>query len=189
MANVNALVARATTTTCASACDDDAVDQPTASASIEIEAPASLVYEIVSDVARIPEWAAETERCRWVGGATGPAVGAKFRGTNRYRTLPWTTTCKVTAADPGKRFAFDVYFGVLPTARWEYLIEPAGPASDSGRCRVTESTWRLVPKPISTPVNLLLGIRDRDAHNQHNIETTLGKLEDYAETRARARSG
>ena len=144
-----------------------------------------MVYEIVSDVTRIPEWAAETERCRWIGGATGPAVGAKFRGTNRYRTLPWTTTCKVTAADPGKRFAFDVYFGVLPTARREYAIEPTG--SDNGR--VTESTRRWMPKPISTPVNLLLGIRDRDQHNQHNIETTLGKLKDYAEARARTRSG
>ena len=163
--------------------------QPTASASIEIDAPASLVYEIVSDVTSVPEWAAETERCRWIGGATGPAVGAKFRGTNRYRTVPWTTTCRVTAAEPGKRFAFDVYVGLLPTARWEYMIEAGDADGNANSCRVTESTRRLTPKAISTPVNMLLGVRDRDQHNQHNIEATLGRLKDYAEAQARTPSG
>lgn len=160
-----------------------AVEQPTASASIEIDAPPGLVYDIVSDVTGIPEWAEETERCRWIGGATGPAVGARFRGTNRYRTIPWTTTCKVTAADPGKRFAFDVSFGLLRTARWEYAIEAAGAG-----CRVTESTRRLTPKPISGPVNVLLGVGDRDEHNQRNIEATLARLKEYAEQRAGAGS-
>ena len=152
------------------------VDDPTASASIEVDAPPAVVYDIVSDVTRLPEWAAETERCWWVGGATGPAVGARFRGRNRYRTLPWTTTCTVTAADPGRLFAFAVAIFVVRTALWEYRIEPL-----AAGCRVTESTKRLVPAVLSGPVNRALGVRDRDAHNQHNIETTLGRLKAYAE--------
>lgn len=159
------------------------MDNPTATASVDIEAPAELVYDIVSDVTRVPEWAAETERCEWVGGATGPAVGARFRGRNRYRTVPWTTSCKVTAADPGRRFAFKVYVGGLTTAMWEYAIEP----TERG-CRVTESTRRGVPKLVSFPVNLLLGVGDRDAHNQRNIETTLAQLKQFAEAAAAAKS-
>lgn len=157
------------------------MDNPTATASMDIGAPAELVYEIVSDVTRLPEWAAETERCTWIGGATGPAKGARFRGRNRYRTIPWWTTCKVTAADPGRCFAFQVYLGLLPTAQWEYAIEPTG----SG-CRVTESTRRQTPKVLSTPANLLLGVGNRDEHNQHNIEATLAGLKQFAEARARA---
>jgi len=155
------------------------VDKPTASASIEIGAPAELVYDIVSDVTRVPDWAAETEQCKWVGGATGAAVGAKFRGRNRYRTIPWWTTCKVIAAEPARRFAFQVYAGGLPSAQWEYVVEP----TDHG-CRVTESTRRQVPKALAGPVNRLLGVRDRDAHNQRNIESTLTSLKQFAEARA-----
>ena len=160
------------------------MEQPTASASIDIDAPADLVYEIVSDVTRLPEWAAETERCHWIGSATGPAVGARFRGRNRYRTIPWTTTCKVTAADPGRRFAFDVHVAVVRTATWEFALEPAGEG-----CRVTESTRRHVPGLLTVPVNLALGVRDRDEHNQRNIEATLAGLKSYAEERARTRAG
>lgn len=155
------------------------MDHPTASASIEVDAPPSVVYDIVSDVTRLPEWAAETEKCWWVGGAKGAEVGARFRGTNRYRRLPWTTTCAVTAAEPGRRFAFDVSMFVLRTAQWEYEIEPVGAG-----CRVTESTKRLLPGVLTDPANRLIGVRNRDAHNQHNIEMTLERLKAYAEQRA-----
>ena len=157
------------------------MDNPTATASVEIQADPDLVYDIVSDVTGVPDWAAETERCRWIGGATGAAVGAKFRGRNRYRTIPWWTTSKVTAADRGRRFAFQVYLGLVPTAQWEYAIEPI-----EGGCRVTESTKRQVPKAVSGPANRLLGVKDRDEHNQRNIEATLAALKQFAEGRARA---
>jgi len=158
------------------------VENATASASIDIAAPPELVYDLVSDVTGLPDWAVETDRCTWVGGATGAAVGAKFRGHNRNRGRAWSTTCKVTAADPGRHFAFQVYAGGIPSAQWEYLIEP----TDAG-CRVTESTRRQVPKAIATVANRLLGIErgDRDAHNQRNIETTLAQLKARAESMPR----
>src|SRR5256885_2034195 len=91
---------------------------------------------MVSDVPRMPEWAVENTRCAWLGGATGPRVGARFRGQNRKGRRLWWTTSTVTGADPGRRFAFRVTSLGLPVADWAYEIEPAPHG-----CIVTESTW------------------------------------------------
>jgi uncharacterized protein YndB with AHSA1/START domain len=158
------------------------MDDPTAQGSIDIDVPPELAYELITDVTTLPEWAAEADRCRWLGDATGPAVGARFRGRNRHKGRRWSTTCKVTAADPGRRFAFTVVVMGARTAEWEYEIEPTGAG-----CRVTESTRRLGPRTPSKLANRLLGIRDRDAHNQANIERTLAGLKAHAEARAGSR--
>ncbi|MGH3491120.1 MAG: SRPBCC family protein [Actinopolymorphaceae bacterium] len=58
-------------------------------ASIEIAADPRAVYDIVTDVAQLPRWAVETVSCRWLDGADGPVVGARFRGVNRNGPLRW----------------------------------------------------------------------------------------------------
>ncbi|MGH3740669.1 MAG: SRPBCC family protein [Micromonosporaceae bacterium] len=153
---------------------------PTAQGTIEIEAPPELVYGLVSNVPAMPEWAAETERCVWIGGADRAEEGARFRGRNAHRRRKWATTCTVTAAEAGERFSFKVAVGGFHTATWWYDIEP----TDTG-CRVTEGTQRRVPWLLALVVNRgLLGIPDRDAHNQRNIERTLEQLKAHAEALA-----
>ena len=49
----------------------------------EIHAPAEQVWAMVSDVTRMGEWSPENLGGAWLGTATGPQPGAKFRGTNR----------------------------------------------------------------------------------------------------------
>lgn len=151
--------------------------EPTAQATVEIAAPPEVVYRLVSDVEALPEWAAEVTRNEWLRGATGPAVGARWRGWNEHAGRKWPTTAEVTHADEGRRFAFKVQ--VLPgmtTALWSYTIEP----TETG-CRVTESTTRLAPLGPTRILNRLLGVHDRDRHNQANIEKTLARLKETAE--------
>jgi uncharacterized protein YndB with AHSA1/START domain len=156
------------------------VAEPTAQSSIDIAAPPELVYRIVSDVTSIAEWAEETQRCAWLGDATGPAVGAKFRGVNKHKGRKWAMTCTVTEATEGRRFAFRVSLLGVPTAVWSYEIEP----TEQG-CRVTESTRRLAPDLPTVLVNrYILGVGDRDSHNQRNIERSLQRLKSYAERQA-----
>ena len=57
------------------------------------------------------EWSPECVACRWVGDATGPAVGAEFEGDNVAALGPitlkrWTTTSKVVNAEPNASFEF-----------------------------------------------------------------------------------
>ena len=42
---------------------------------------------------------------RWLGGATGPALGARFHGSNRRGWRRWSTRVVVTACEPGRKDA------------------------------------------------------------------------------------
>jgi len=52
-------------------------------ASIVVSAPAEALWALVTDVTRTGEWSPEATGGAWIDGATGPAVGARFKGTNR----------------------------------------------------------------------------------------------------------
>ena len=45
-----------------------------------IDAPPDVLYDLVTDVRRMGEWSPETVEADWIGGASGPEVGARFRG-------------------------------------------------------------------------------------------------------------
>ncbi|WP_460724063.1 SRPBCC family protein [Nocardia heshunensis] len=90
-------------------------------------APAQQIWDLISDVTNVGRFSPETYGAEWVGGATGPVVGAKFRGkVNRNGWgLKYSTICRVTAADPGREFAFTVLGpGGTPINTWRYLLEP-----------------------------------------------------------------
>ncbi|WP_244520179.1 SRPBCC family protein [Arthrobacter crystallopoietes] len=40
------------------------------------------VYAIVADVTRTPEYSPEVAECVWLGGVSGPKVGARFKARN-----------------------------------------------------------------------------------------------------------
>ena len=94
-----------------------------------VNAPPETLFHMVSDVTRMGEWSPETFSCEWVGDATGPAVGARFKGRNRMGPAKWATTPKVVACEPGREFAFDT--GMMT---WRYQFEPV-----EGGTQVTES--------------------------------------------------
>ena len=51
------------------------------SVTVHMSAPAEeVVWELVSDVTSIGKFSPETFEAEWLDGATGPAVGARFRG-------------------------------------------------------------------------------------------------------------
>ena len=89
------------------------------SVTVHMHAPPDEVWDLVSDVTRIGSYSPETFEAEWLEGATGPAVGAKFRGhvkRNGKGPTYWTT-CVVTDCVPGAEFAFDVLRGTGPSTR------------------------------------------------------------------------
>src|SRR5437588_4088641 len=97
-------------------------------------APLSL-YELVSNVANMGRWSPETTACRWLGGATGPVSGARFKGANRDGWRRWSTKCTIVAADPARRLAFDVRYSRILMARWADEFN-----SEDDACRVAGSS-------------------------------------------------
>lgn len=150
-----------------------------ASVTRDIAAPADTVWEMVSHLERMGEWSPENEGGEWIKGATGPAVGAVFRGANRNGSKSWKTVATVTAADPGRRFAFRVGVMGLRVADWSFDIEP----TDSG-CRVTQSFTDLRAGFFKPIAKMATGVADRVTHNRAAMETTLERLAAAAEATA-----
>jgi hypothetical protein len=117
------------------------------------------------------QWSPENTGGKWVKGATGPAVGAKFEGTNAKGKRKWSTLATVVVADPGQEFAFDVTAAGMKVARWGYRFE----AVDGGT-QVTEYWADHRNAVIKKITGMVLGIHDRASHNRAGMEQTLERL-------------
>ncbi len=153
----------------------------TASVSREVAAPPEVVWGLISDVTRMPEWSPEITQCVWVKGATGPAVGAKFKGSNETPGHSWNTLCTITDCEPGAIFAFESTGAGMRVARWEYVIE----STDEG-CRVTENWTDQRGWLVNRLSKQMSGVADRQAHNTGTMTETLDHLATAAETEAAA---
>jgi uncharacterized protein YndB with AHSA1/START domain len=67
---------------------------------VHMAAPPSAVWALVTDVEAIGRYSPETFEGRWIDGAAGPAVGARFQGhvKRNGRGPTYWTTCEVVAA-------------------------------------------------------------------------------------------
>lgn len=147
-------------------------------ASVHIAAVPERVWAMVANVTRMGEWSPENQGGEWIDGATGPVVGARFRGHNRRRLARWSTTCEVVASEPGGEFAFLVGGTATPETLWRYRFERA----DSGT-EVTESfeLVRPIPRFMRLMTRLAIGVKDREGDMEKNMRVTLERLKTAAE--------
>jgi uncharacterized protein YndB with AHSA1/START domain len=141
------------------------------SVTVHMNAPADKIWDLLSDVTKIGRYSPETFEAEWLDGATGPAVGAKFRGhvkRNGKGPIYWTT-CTVTACDPGREFAFGVGTGDKPLNVWRYQLEPAGEGTD-----VTESFSLARTAPLRLYWTLFGWSRGKT--NRNGMRTTLERV-------------
>lgn len=90
---------------------------------MQIAATPEQVWSLVTDVAQMGRWSPECTGGRWVKGATGPAPGARFVGSNRHGRIRWSTHCRVVAAERAQHFAFEV---AESSMRWGYRLAAVG---------------------------------------------------------------
>jgi uncharacterized protein YndB with AHSA1/START domain len=138
---------------------------------VHIAAPPDRIWDLVSDVTKIGRYSPETFEAEWLEGATGPAVGAKFRGhvkRNGIGPIYWTT-CTVLECVPGKVFSFGVGPGDKPLSTWGYRLEPSGDGTD-----VTES-FDLAPTALLRFYWAVLGWA-RGRTNRNDMRTTLERV-------------
>lgn len=143
-------------------------------ASRYIEASPEVLYELVSDVTRTPEYSPEVVKCTWQNGATGPAVGARFKAINHAGRVPdWPNKPIVTIADPGRTFAFERSEVGGGTIEWRYVFEPQGTGT-----LVTESYTVL--KNLNMfgwfIIDTLAGLKDRRSDLQAGMTTSLQRI-------------
>jgi len=150
------------------------------SESLSIAAPAGVVYDLVADLPRMGEWSPECERVTWLGGARCAAEGAHFLGHNRAGWVRWMTQGEVVAVEPGRHLAFEISFGPLRIARWEYRIVPDD--DKHATCTVVEEWTDRRPLWYRAPADRALGSRMRT--NRRGMVETLANLKLAAEAAA-----
>lgn len=150
-----------------------------AEVSTRVQAPAEKVFGMVSDLGRMGEWSPECVRVEWLGGATGTAVGARFKGHNRRGPRRWSTKGKVVTLEPGREVAFDITsVANLPVARWTYTVTADGDSA----CTLTER-WDDRRGRVMNILGLLAtGVGNRDEHNTQGMEETLQRIKAAAES-------
>jgi uncharacterized protein YndB with AHSA1/START domain len=129
------------------------------------------VWDLVSDITRIGEFSPETFEARWTHGATGPAVGARFKGhvkRNGVGPTYWSP-CTVTKCVENKVFEFAVGLDGNALTTWGYRLEAEGDGT-----RVTEY-FRLSPKWYLRGYWLVLG-QLRGRTNERGMRTTLERM-------------
>ncbi|WP_082612524.1 MULTISPECIES: SRPBCC family protein [unclassified Nocardioides] len=144
--------------------------------SVHMKAPVEQVWALVSDVTRIGEFSPETFEAVWTHGATGPAVGARFKGhvkRNGVGPTYWTP-CTVTKCVPDEVFEFGVGLDDHPINTWGYRMQ-----SENGGTRVTEY-FRLTPAWYIRGYWLALG-RLRGRTNERGMRTTLERMKAVVE--------
>jgi hypothetical protein len=133
------------------------------------------VYAVVADVTRTPEFSPEILECTWLDGATGPAVGARFKARNKVPNRPsWHNKPVVTVVDPGREFAFARTEPFGGTVEWRYRFDPDGDGT-----LVTESyevTRRMSPVGWFV-IGVLFARKDRRSDLRTGMEQTLQRLQ------------
>lgn len=140
------------------------------------------VYAQVSDPTQMGRWSPENTGARVEVGSGSLGVGDVFVGSNTRGGSRWQTRCRVVAADPAERFAFDVIAWSMkgplvriPIARWEYAFEESAQGT-----KVTE-TWhdarRHWPDRVVHVLDAkLTGGRTFAQFHRRNIARTLAAL-------------
>jgi len=152
-------------------------DGPLDEVQLRIAAPADRLYDIVTDVGSTGRLSPECTGGRWLDGATGPAVGARFRGSNRRGWVRWSTTNEVVAAEPGRHFAFETKQSGV---RWGYRFEPDGDGTVVAEYR---EPFRSRPRVATAFATLLLGgVEPHEDELRQGMRATLERLRALAET-------
>jgi len=141
------------------------------SVTLHMAAPPDRIWDLLSDVTKIGRYSPETFEAEWLEGATGPAVGAKFRGHVKRNGIGPTywTTCTVRECEPGRSFSFGVGPSDKPLSIWGYRLEPNGDGTD-----VTES-FDLTPTALLRFYWTVLGWA-RGRTNRNDMRTTLERV-------------
>jgi polyketide cyclase/dehydrase/lipid transport protein len=141
------------------------------SATVTMSAPADKVWNLIADVRNTGRFSPEVFESEWLDGATGPALGARFRGhvkRNEIGPVYWTT-CRVTACERGREFGFDVLVGSTAANTWHYRLTPVDDGTE-----VTES-FRM-PDSLFSKLFSVLGGQLRQRRNIRDMRTTLERI-------------
>ncbi len=98
-------------------------DGPMTTVEVDIKAPSATVWERITDINLSEPYSEEFQGARWDDGQDGPALGAKFIGSNKHDAIgEWDVPCWVDRYVDGKEFGWCTSDPDNPGARWWFDI-------------------------------------------------------------------
>jgi hemerythrin-like domain-containing protein/uncharacterized protein YndB with AHSA1/START domain len=92
--------------------------------SVEISAPIDVVWKLVADPVRVPQWSHECRRVRFLDDTTTAGLGRRFRGSNRSGRYRWSRNCTIFAYDEPHEFSYVTSGGPGDATAWHFRLEP-----------------------------------------------------------------
>ena len=159
-------------------------DCPTTEAELRIDAPPSVVWQLVCDIQTPAEFSSEFQGGQWLDDATGPALGARFRGRNFHEARGfWETVSTICELDSERLLGWAVGDPDVPSARWRFSLEPDGTGTvirqwmqmGPGESGVSELIAQMPDKEHRI-------LRRRLAEHHANMSATLAGIKHRAES-------
>lgn len=146
---------------------------PLLQAEIDIDAPVDKVWDLITDLRRMPEW---SPQCRMMRPLGPVRQGTRTLNLNRRNKLFWTTTSTITEMVPQRKFAFRVNAN---NTIWSYELEPTATGTRVVETRHAENGV----KPFSTlSVNMLFGgVPSFEEELVDGMKASLAKIKAAAE--------
>ena len=146
---------------------------PLLQAEIEINAPAGTVWNLISDLSRMPQW---SPQCRMMKSIGPLRPGTRTVNLNRRNKLFWPTTSTITEVIPERKLAFRVNAN---NTVWSYELEPTATGTRVVETRHAENGV----KAVSTmTVNAVLGgVPSFEKELVDGMNTSLARIKAAAE--------
>ena len=153
-------------------------DGPTVQTEIEIDAPRDVVWQLVTDLAAMGEFSPEYVGGEWNPPSDGPAVGARFTGTNARGDVTWQTTAEVIACEPERLFSFRIGNADDPSTTWRFQFHPtkAGGTRLVQSCALGTAQSPLTAAIADRPDREEVIVANRTAELLRNMSATLEAL-------------
>lgn len=113
--------------------------------SIRIEAAPDVVWALLADITRMPEWSPNLRRCTWRGEEQCAVAGARFTGFNRLGPLTVPMPNVVERAEPAQEFSFRTG---LHNTLWRYVLTADGAGTVVTEQRDTSATRHWLMRPM-----------------------------------------
>ncbi|HEX9177616.1 MAG TPA: SRPBCC family protein [Mycobacterium sp.] len=148
---------------------------PLLQAQIDVDAPVDKVWQLITDLRRMPEW---SPQCRLMRPLGSLRQGTRTINLNRRNRLFWPTTGTITEIVPQRKFAFRVNTN---NTVWSYELEPTATGTRVVESRHAENGV----KPASNfLVNLLLGgVPNFEQELVDGMNASLARIKAVAERR------
>ena len=148
---------------------------PLLQAEVDINAPVSRVWGLVSDLSRMPQWSPQCRMMKLLGPLR---PGTRTINLNRRNMLFWPTTATITEVIPERKIAFRI---PINTSVWSYELEATATGTRLVETRHAETGVRAVSTAVTKAA--LGGVDSFESELLAGMNQSLARIKAAAEGR------